>query len=338
MNVKPEVVITQPVHPQVVELLSERCEVVTNDTGRTLSRRETLDRAARASAIMVFMTDRVDEDFLLACPELKVVAGALKGYDNLDADACARYGVWLTVCEDRLSRPTAELAVGLLISLIRNVPQGDRFVRSGAFKGWRPELYGIGLAGRTLGIVGMGAVGETVSRLLSGWDREILYTDPAPLSQETEKALNARRVGLEELLSSSDFVMPLVSLTSQTRHLIGAEALARMKPGSFLVNVGRGSVVDEEAVANALAAGHLFGYAADVFELEDLSREDRRQDIPPNLLESPRTCFTPHLGSAVGEVRLEIEQEAAKNIIEALDGEIPPGAVNQPAERSVVSA
>ena len=338
MNVKPEVVITQPVHPEVVELLSERCEVVTNDTDRTLSRQEVLDRAARASAIMVFMTDRVDEDFLLACPQLKIVAGALKGADNLDAEACARRGVWLTVCEDRLSRPTAELAVGLLISLCRNVAQGDKFVRSGAFEGWRPELYGTGLAGRTLGVVGMGAVGAFVARLLSGWDVEILYTDPAPLSQETEKALNARRVGLEELLSSSDFVMPLVPLTFQTIHLIGAEALARMKPESFLVNVGRGSVVDEEAVADALAAGHLSGYAADVFEMEDLLREDRRRDIPTALLESPRTFFTPHLGSAVGEARLQIEREAAKNIIEALDGGVPSGAVNQPAERSVVSA
>lgn len=328
---KPRVVLTHQVHPGVLDLLAERCEVVPNTTSSALMREELLARAEDAQAIMAFMPDRIDEEFLRACPDLKIVAAALKGYDNFDADACTRRGVWLTVSPERLTAPTAELAVGLLIGVARRMPEGDRFVRSGAFRGWRPELYGEGLSGSTLGIVGMGAVGRAVAGRLIGFEMNIVYSDPVPLTEEEERALGATRVSLEDLLASSDFVMPLVHLGPETMHMMGAEAIARMKPGSFLVNVGRGSVVDEKAVADALDAGHLAGYAADVFEIEDLARHDRPGSIPRGLLENvAQTCFTPHLGSAVGRVRREIEMEAAKNILQALNGEAPSGAVNSP--------
>lgn len=325
---KPRVVITHRVHPEVIELLEGSFAVVANQTPETLPSEEVLRRAAGARAIIAFMPDRIDEGFLRECPSLRIVAAALKGYDNLDVEACTRRGVWLTVCEDLLTVPTAELAVGLLIGIARRVPEGDRRVKSGSYAGWRPTLYGTGLAGSTVGMIGMGKVGRTLARMLRAFDASIIYADPCKLGAEDERVLGARRATPDELLAHSDFVLPLVHLKENTLHLIGADALRKMRPGSFLINVGRGSVVDEQAVARALRSGHLAGYAADVFEMEDWAREDRPKEIPNGLLEHPRTLFTPHLGSAVEEVRLRIEMEAARNVLRELEGEIPEGAVN----------
>jgi phosphonate dehydrogenase len=333
-SVKPRVVITHRVHPEVIELLESSFEVVANQTPETLPRKEVLRRAAAARVIIVFMPDRVDEEFLRECPNLKIVAGALKGYDNLDVEACTRRGVWLTVCEDLLTVPTAELAVGLLIGIARRVPEGDRRIKSGSHAGWRPELYGKGLAGSTVGIIGMGKVGRTLARMLRSFNARILYADPCKLDAEEEQALGARRAPLDELLPQSDFVVPLVHLKEGTLHLIGVDALSKAKPGSFLINVGRGSVVDEQAVAWALRSGHLAGYAADVFEMEDWARQDRPKKIPVELLEHPRTLFTPHLGSAVEKVRLQIELEAARNALQELKGKVPEGAVNHLRRRA----
>ncbi len=331
------VVITHWVHPEVIAFLSQSCEVIQNTTRKTLLREEILERAGDAHAIMVFMPDFVDEDFLHNCPKLKIIASALKGYDNFDVDACTRRGVWFTIVPDLLTTPTAELAIGLLIGLTRRMLEGDCFVRSGNFNGWRPELYGTGLAGHTLGIIGMGAVGRAIARRLSGYEMNVIYCDPIPLAQEKEELFGLTRVPLKDLLACSDFVVPLVPLKPETMHLINAATISQMKPGSFLINACRGSVVNEQAVADALASGHLAGYAADVFEMEDWARETRPHRIPQALLDNGKqTFFTPHLGSAVDDVRREIAMEAARNILQALNGKTPQGAINQPA-RPVIS-
>jgi phosphonate dehydrogenase len=326
------VVITHWVHPEVIDMLRGSFEVVANPTRETLPRRELLRRVQDAQAMMVFMPDNIDEGFLRDCPDLRIVAGAFKGYDNIDVGACARRGVWVTVVPDLLTVPTAEIAVGLVIGLARNIAEGDRLVRRGVFAGWRPVLYGKGCAGRTAGIVGMGAVGRAIAARLSALDMRLLYCDPVPVRPAMERRLRMARVDLDRLLESSDFVVLAVPLTPQTLHLIDEQRLARMKPGACLVNVGRGSVVDEEAAVLAMHSGRLSGYGADVFEMEDLSRRQRPERISEGLLSDPaRTFLTPHLGSAVDEVRLKIELEAAANIFEALAGRVPKGAINRPA-------
>jgi len=330
------VVITHWVHPEVIAFLSQSCEVIQNTTRETLSREKILKRAGDAYAIMVFMPDLVDEDFLFNCPNLKIIACALKGYDNFDIDACTRRGVWVTIVPDLLTTPTAELAIGLLIGLTRRMLEGDSFVRSGNFNGWRPELYGAGLAGRTLGIIGMGAVGQAIARRLVGYEMNVVYSDPIPLAKEKEDAFGLTRVPLADLLAYSDFVVPLVPLKPETMYLINAATIFQMKPSSFLINVCRGSVVNEQAVADALASGHLAGYAADVFEMEDWARTNRPHRIPQELLDNGKqTFFTPHLGSAVDNVRREIAMEAARNILQAFNGEMPQGAINQPARLTI---
>ncbi|BAY10018.1 phosphonate dehydrogenase [Calothrix sp. NIES-2098] len=331
---KPKVVITNWVHPEVIELLEPSCEVIANPRKEALSRGEILQRAKDAEALMVFMPDTIDEAFLWECPKLKVIAAALKGYDNFDVVACTHRGVWFTIVPSLLSAPTAEITIGLLIGLGRRMLEGDRFIRTGKFAGWRPQFYSLGLANRTLGIVGMGALGKAIAQRLVGFEMQLLYSDPVALPPEQEAAWNLSRVGFETLIEVSDFVVLVVPLEPATFHLINANILAKMKPGSFLINPCRGSVVDEQAVCQALESGHLAGYAADVFEMEDWYRSDNPDSIPQPLLENTnQTFFTPHIGSAVDELRRNIALEAAQNILQALQGQKPQGAVNCPRDR-----
>jgi len=311
----PRVVITQQVFPETIELLSPYAEVI---VGRAI------DPAARdADALMVFMPDSLDERFLGACPNLKIVAAALKGCDNFDVEACTRLGILFTIVPDLLTEPTAELALALMLGVARNVLAGDRLIRSGGFQGWRPILYGTGLAGATVGLVGFGAVGRALARMLRGCSCRVQYFDPAVDGS----------AALDVVLGSSDFVLPLLPLTPHTFRMLSREALSRMKRGSYLINVSRGSIVDEEAVAEAIESGHLAGYAADTFEMEDWARGDRPREISPRLLRlTDRTLFTPHLGSAVAGARREIERAAASNILQVLRGEKPVGAINDPVK------
>ena len=329
---RPRIAVSSRVHRQVLERLRVRGEIAGNRTLEAWTHEELVANARRAHALLAFMPDRVDDAVLEHCPDLGIVACALKGYDNFDVEACTRRGVWVTVVPDLLTIPTAELAIGLLIALARNVGPGDRFVRSGAFQGWRPALYGRGLDGSTVGILGAGRVGVAVAERLLGFGcARILCVDPEPPDARTRTRLRLEVAGLDELLRTSDFIVCAAPLAPGTRHLIDAGALRRIRPGCRLVNVGRGSVVDEQAVAAAVADGRLAGYAADVFELEDKALPDRPRSIPRSLLsDRERTLFTPHLGSAVADVRLEIEMRAARSILQYLEGDVPDGALNRP--------
>jgi phosphonate dehydrogenase len=309
---RPSIIITQRVFPETMELLAPHAEVMIGEPVRN------------ADALMVFMPDSLDQAFLRSCPNLKIVAGALKGYDNFDVEACTRLGIWFTIVPDLLTEPTAELALALMLGLARNVLTGDRLIRSGEFQGWRPILYGTSLAGSVVGIIGYGAVGRALARMLQGFSCRIEYHDPSVDAS----------IPLETLLASSDFALPLLPLTAKTFHLLSREALSNMKRGAYLINVSRGSIVDEEAVADAVESGRLAGYAADTFEMEDWARAHRPREINPRLLRlTDRTLFTPHLGSAVASARLQIELAAANNILQALRGERPSGAINTPAKR-----
>lgn len=323
------VVITHRVHPDVLDLLSQSCEVIANQTPNSLTRAELLDRCRDADALLVFMPDHIDEDLLRHSPRLRIVAGALKGYDNIDVAACTARGIWVSYVGDLLTAATADLAVGLLIALDRHLLAGDSHVRSGRHRGWRPELYGGGLSGRQVGIIGMGAVGRAVAHRLCAFETQLVYTDPRSLPAADERELGARSAPLETLLACSSAVVVTAPLTAQTRHLLGPRALRQLPDGALLVNVGRGSVVDEDAVADSLAAGHLGGYAADVFAFEDWSDAGRPRTIPPGLLAHDRTLFTPHLGSAVHDVRREIELAAARSILDVCTGKPPAVAANR---------
>lgn len=314
------IVLTHWVHDEVIETLRRGGDLATNPTREPLPRAELLDLASGAEALMAFMPDRVDAELLDRCPGLRIVAGAFKGCDNVDVDACTDRGVWVSIVPDLLTAPTADMAIGLLLALSRRIVQGDALVRAG-FRGWRPVLYGERLTGRRVGILGFGRLGRAIARRLQGFEVKVRYHDPRAEGS----------MPLPEMLPWCDHLIVAAPLTPSTRHLVDANALAGMRRGACLVNVGRGSVVDEEAVARAIEEGHVAGYAADVYAMEDLSRDDRPRAIPPRLLaQRERTVLTPHLGSAVDEVRRDIALAAAGNILDALDGRTPKDAVNRP--------
>lgn len=328
MSAPPKIVLTNPVHEEVAVRLAKYGMVDANRSIEPWPPQELSAHLAGAAAMMGFMTDNVDAGVLRAARDLRIVACALKGFDSYDVEACTRAGVWVSIVPDLLTEPTAELAIGLAIALARNVRPGDQHVRGGAFQGWRAHLYGKGLHGATVAVVGLGRVGLAIVQRLQGFGcARIWGVDPA------QTAADVQRVELEQALMESDYVFVAVPLGPATHHIVGMPQLARAKPGQMLINVGRGSVIDERAVAASLGSGALGGYAADVFACEDWAVTDRPREIPAELLAHPCTVFTPHLGSAVRDVRLAIEHRAADNIIDVLEGRTPRDAINRPQTR-----
>ena len=324
-NMHHKIVVTNPIHAEVRQRLAQYGEVVMNPSLEPWQPSELAQHLATASALMGFMTDRVDAGLLKQAPQLKIVACALKGFDNYDVTACTQQGIWVSIVPDLLTEPTAELALGLAISLGRHLRLGDQQLRTQAFEGWRAQFFGQGLHNSVAAIVGLGLVGQAIAQRLAGFAcKEVLSVDPQT------SVLGITSCTLAYALQHADYVFVAVPLTSESLNLIDHVQLTHCKPGQLLINVGRGSVVNEQAVAQALESGRLAGYAADVFACEDWALSDRPQVIEPRLLAHPATVFTPHLGSAVRSVRLAIEQRAADNIIAVLTGAAPPDAMNTP--------
>ncbi|KAF2165292.1 hypothetical protein M409DRAFT_36955 [Zasmidium cellare ATCC 36951] len=327
-----KVVITHWVHEEVTTFLGSFAQVKAPTTpGQVWPQDRVLLEAADADAVITCMADSVNEAFLKACPNLKIIAATLKGYDNYDVEACKQHNVQLTIVPDIIIPPTAELAVSLALGIIRNVRQGDETVRSGNFTAWRPLHYGMSLSGAVVGFVGMGNLGQAIARLLSPFGvSEMAYYDQS--ERHTPEGWSGpawKRAGLQTLLSSCDLIIVSLPLLPSTQHLLDSKALESLRPGAYIVNIGRGSVVDENGILDALNSGRLSGYAADVFEFEDWALASRPKDIPQALRQHPRTLFTPHLGSAVDNVRKEMSMKAAEQVRSLLAAEVPEFAVNQ---------
>lgn len=331
----PRVVVTNRTFPQTRALLARHAELDANPGAEPWTYDEVRSRCREAAGALVFMTDRIDSAFFAACPSLQVIGAALKGFDNIDVAAATEAGVWVTIVPDLLTVPTAELAIALLLTLSRRVLTADRSIRERGFAGWRPQFYGCGVAGTTVGIVGLGCVGQAIAERLAPFGCRILAHDPGLRQAPPSLAARVMLADFERLLAEADYLVLALPLTPATLHLINAETIARMKPGMRIVNPARGSLADEAAVADALADGRLAGYAADVFECEDWARPDRPAEIDARLrAEGAPTVLTPHIGSAVVASRRDIELSAARSIVEALSGRIPSNALNAPKRRN----
>jgi len=325
-----KIVVSHRVFPETLAALAEIGNVRAPNPGQQFAKPQLGKLAKDADAFLAFMPDVVDDAWLSRAPRLRVIAAALKGHDNFDLAACTRRGVWVSNVPDLLTAPTSELTIGLMISLARKIREGDSRIRKNRHSKWQPDLYGKGIYGSTVGLIGTGMIGRAIAERLQGFGATLLYFDQKPLQKDLETRLKLTFCALPELLPQCDFLIAALPLTEGTYHLLNDDALATCKPGALLINPARGSVVDEAAVVRALESGRLGGYAADVFECEDLSLPKRPKGIPSRLLKNPATLFTPHLGSAVESVRRAIELRAVANIADWACGRPPRDAVNHP--------
>ena len=284
-----------------------------------------LDRVAGCDGILTLLTDRVDDELLDAAgPRLRVVANFAVGFDNIDLAACARRGVAVGNTPGVLTESTADLAWALILGAARRVGEGDRFVRSGSWRTWGPMLLlGTDVHGSTLGIVGLGRIGRAVARRAAGFGMTILYHQRERALESVEAELGATFVGLPELLERSDIVSIHVPLTAETRHLIDADALARMRPTAVLVNTSRGPIVDSAALALALASGAIGAAGLDVTDPEPIDPGDP-------LLRLPNCLIVPHIASATTATRDRMATMAAANLLAGARGEPLPTPVDLP--------
>jgi phosphonate dehydrogenase len=322
----PKVVVTNWVEEDALQPLHRLGATVAANRGREpWPNRDLRARLADADVMVAFMPDRVDADLLQAAPRLNLIACALKGHDNIDLAACRARNVAVTIVEDLLTAPGAELAIGSMIALGRHVLEADAFVRSGRHQGWRPQFYGLGLAGSTVGFLGFGAIGRAVAKRLRAFEcaRLLAYDLQQPPPEAGVSAATD-----EQVLSESDFIVLAMSLNDGSRQFVNRDRLSLVKPGALLINLARGSLVDEAAVADALEAGRLGGYAADVFAFEDWAVLDRPRAIEQRLLAlRDRTLLTPHLGSAVAIVRRRIAEAAIGSVVAFLSGKPLQGRI-----------
>ena len=274
------------------------------------------DALAEADALLCLLTERVDAALLERAPRLRVVACATVGYEHVDVAACRERGIVVTHTPDVLTDATADLTLALLLASVRRLPQAERSLRAGGFRGWGFWDYlGGDLAGATLGIFGMGRIGQAVARRAAPFGLRVQYTSRTRLPAEQEAALGARWVDWDELLETSDVLSLHAPLTSETRHLLDADALRRMKRGSYLINTARGALVDEAALVEALRDGPLAGAGLDVYE--------REPALAPGLLELENVVLLPHVGSATRQTRERMATLAARNAAAVLAGRPP---------------
>ncbi|KLU09391.1 D-glycerate dehydrogenase [Kocuria sp. SM24M-10] len=312
------VVVTGRVPDAAVEKLRAEHEVDAWPGPQSIDREELLRRVAGADAVVSLLTERVDAELLDAAgPQLKVVANVAVGYDNIDVPACSERGVVATNTPGVLTEATADIALGLVLMATRRLGEGERLIRSGQEWKWGMFfLLGSSLQGKTLGVVGMGGIGQATARRAKAFGMEIVYQSRSEIDPGVAAELGARRVELDELLAVSDVVSLHCPYGPATRHLIGAEQLAAMKDTAYLVNTARGPIVDEAALASALREGRIAGAGLDVYEHEP--------QVQPELLELDNVVLVPHLGSATVETRTAMAVLAADNVLAVLGGERPP--------------
>ena len=303
---KPRLLITRRVFPEVVEALSAAYEVETNPDDAFWTPEQTRAKAAGCEALYVVATDRVDTALIEACPRLKIVATGSVGYNQIDVAACTARGIAVTNTPDVLTEATADMAWALLMSTARRVTESERWLRDGQWGRWAwDQFLGADVHGATLGIVGMGRIGSAVARRAAGFSMRLQYTNRSAAANERE--LGATRVELDTLLATSDHVVLVLPYSPATHHLIGERELGLMKPTATLVNIARGGIVDDAALARALRAGTIAAAGLDVYEGEPT--------VLPALLEVPNVVLTPHIGSATRSSRLGMAMLAARNLL-----------------------
>lgn len=314
---KPYVFITRKLPDDVVAPLYEKYEVNMWPHEHLAVPRDVLFKeASQAEALITMLSDRIDDELLRQSPKLRIVANVAVGYDNIDIEAAAKRGVIVCNTPDVLTETTADLTFALLLATARRVIEAAEFVKEGKWKSWSPLLLaGTDVHHKTIGIVGMGKIGQAVAHRAKGFHMRVLYYNRSR-NMEAERMFDATYCSFDELLEQADFVVCLVPLTNETYQLFNREAFMKMKPSAIFINVGRGAVVDEEALYETLIHERIAAAGLDVFAQEPI-----RADHP--LLQLPNVVALPHIGSATKETRYAMMDVCCRNVIAVLEGKEP---------------
>ncbi|MDO8277231.1 MAG: D-glycerate dehydrogenase [Burkholderiaceae bacterium] len=319
---KPSILIARAVFPEVLQRLRQYFEVDDNQADEALSPAALIARLRGKQGVFSTGMERIDAEVLAACPELRICANQAVGYNNLDIATMTARGVLGTNAPDVLTETTADFGFALLMATARRITESEHYLRSGRWQRWRYDMFaGVDIHGTTLGVIGMGRIGQAIARRgAHGFGMKVIYHNRSRLDGAAEAACQARYVSKDELLRTADHVVLVVPYTPQSHHTIGAAELALMKPTATLVNIARGGIVDDAALAAALRERRIAGAGLDVFEGEPT--------VHPDLLTVPNVVLTPHIGSATLPTRLAMANLAADNLIGFLTGDGPLTPIN----------
>jgi lactate dehydrogenase-like 2-hydroxyacid dehydrogenase len=318
---KPAVLVTKRIFPQAIAYLKEHADLDYAESDDGMSAEDLAQRIRGKQAVVSQLMDKFSPEVLATLEGIKVIANVAVGYDNIDVPAATRHGILVTHTPDVLTDTTADFAFTLLLAAARRVVEGHHFVHSGQWTKWRVDLLvGQDVHHRTLGIFGMGRIGQAVARRGTGFSMRIIYHDVRRAPEAVEKELGLTFVSAEQLLRESDFVSLHVPLMAETRHMIGTRELGMMKPTAILVNSSRGPVVNEAELAKALEKRVIAGAGLDVYE--------REPQVHPLLLKLENVVLAPHIASASVDTRIKMSMMAAENAVAAIEGRRPPNLLN----------
>ena len=319
---KPKILITRAVFQEVIDHLSQYFDVDSNQLDEAFSDVELIRRLQGKAGVYANPTTLMSAEVMRSAPELRAICNMAVGYNNIDVAAATAAGIMVTNTPDVLNETTADFAWTLLMATARRVTESEHYLRAGLWKKWTYDGFmGADVHGSTLGIIGMGRIGQAVARRSMGFNMKVIYNNRSRLAPELEvEANNARHVSREELLRTADHVVLVLPYSKESHHLIGAAELALMKPTATLINIARGGIVNDAALIEALSAGKIAAAGLDVFENEPA--------FNPDFLKLSNVVLTPHIGSASGPTRRAMADCAADNLIAALSGHRPPNLLN----------
>lgn len=321
---KPRILVARHIFPEVVERLSQHFDVESNPQDVIWTPAELAARLADKDGALTTGSQRVDAALIAASPRLRIVANMAVGYNNFDVDAMTAAGVQGTNTPDVLTETTADFGFALLMATARRMTESEHYLRAGQWTKWSYDMFaGSDVHGSTLGILGMGRIGQGIARRgAHGFGMNVIYHNRSRLSPELEAECKARYVSKQELLRTADHLVLVLPYTPESHHAIGAPELEQMKPTANLINIARGGIVDDAALARALKEGRIAAAGLDVFEGEP--------QVHPDLLTVPNVVLTPHIASATVPTRLAMANLAADNLIAFFDGRGPLTPVNTP--------
>ncbi|HET9823666.1 MAG TPA: D-glycerate dehydrogenase [Burkholderiaceae bacterium] len=314
---RPRVLIARQIFPEVVERLRAHVDVSTNDDPVDWPRDELIRRLQGHQGVFVAGTEPIDATLVAACPDLRAVCSMAVGYNNIDVAACAARGIVVTNAPDVLTETTADFGFALMMATARRITESEHYLRAGHWKRWSHDFFcGADVHGATLGILGMGRIGQAIARRGAlGFGMKVVYHNRSRLAPSLEAPLGARWVDKDTLLREADHLVIVVPYSASSHHAVGAREIALMKPSATLTNVARGGVVDDAALAEALAERRIAAAGLDVFEGEP--------SVHAGLLALPNVVLTPHIASATVATRMKMATLAADNLIAVLGGGAP---------------